>query len=261
MTKSYYNVDYLIELNENRLEQYSAHYDKVQGRFTNIIILYSGVGIFITPLIKRCFDGNFEEWLFLGIFLIFLIFFIISIINTIHLLKPIEIAHLNSPKIYYEDLIKDYEQSPSFFEEKIDENGKKEVFVNQEKVDLYLKASYIGELEEAIEKNVDAVIKKSLRYNKSLQYGLISIVPFLICVLIHLNGEVETISKIEITNIDELNQKTQSIMSKSNPSNSHGGNGSKPTAKIPGVDRSQVKPVSPRMIKNSKDVTSTKRDK
>lgn len=58
-TKSFYNLDYIIEINEKRHEQYTSAYQKVLERFTIIILIYSALTIFLIPLIKELLShGN-----------------------------------------------------------------------------------------------------------------------------------------------------------------------------------------------------------
>jgi hypothetical protein len=50
--KSFYNLDYIIEINEQRLNQYITAYHKVLERLTHIILVYSAIAIFLIPLIQ-----------------------------------------------------------------------------------------------------------------------------------------------------------------------------------------------------------------
>ena len=56
-TKSFYDLDYIIELNEKRLEQYTSAYQKVLERLTNIILIYSAITIFLVPIFSRWVFG------------------------------------------------------------------------------------------------------------------------------------------------------------------------------------------------------------
>jgi len=46
MSRSFYELDYIIEISEKRLAEYTALYQKVLERFTNIILIYSALGSF-----------------------------------------------------------------------------------------------------------------------------------------------------------------------------------------------------------------------
>lgn len=49
--QSFYSFDYLISINEKRAKQYLTAYQKVIERFTNIILIYSAITIFLIPII------------------------------------------------------------------------------------------------------------------------------------------------------------------------------------------------------------------
>jgi hypothetical protein len=52
---SFYDLDYIIEINEKRLEQYSGAYQKNVDRFTNILVIYSAFAIFLIPIVQSLF--------------------------------------------------------------------------------------------------------------------------------------------------------------------------------------------------------------
>lgn len=52
---SFYDLDYIIEANEKRLEQYSSAYQKSLDKFTNILIIYSAIAIFLIPIVQTLF--------------------------------------------------------------------------------------------------------------------------------------------------------------------------------------------------------------
>jgi hypothetical protein len=50
-TKSFYDLDYIIEVNEKRLDSYQANYQKTQERLSTLMIFYSLIGFFVVPII------------------------------------------------------------------------------------------------------------------------------------------------------------------------------------------------------------------
>lgn len=74
--KSFYSLDYIIQINESRHEQYTSAYQKILERFTNIILIYSAITIFIIPLIQDVFIPKIQDWMLCIIFLIFVILFL-----------------------------------------------------------------------------------------------------------------------------------------------------------------------------------------
>lgn len=158
---SFYDLDYIIEQNEKRLDQYSNAYLKNLDKFTNILIIYSAIAIFLIPIIQTLFLSDARHWLHYISFFLFLFPFIYSLIFTIKLLIPVEVAYLIEPKIYYEKIRLEYESE-----------GK-----NKETTDKYLKASYINELEKAVTANNFVFKRKGMFYFRALSSALIASVP------------------------------------------------------------------------------------
>jgi len=48
--KSFYDLGYIIEINEQWLEQYNAAYESIMQKLTNIIVIYSAMAIFLIPI-------------------------------------------------------------------------------------------------------------------------------------------------------------------------------------------------------------------
>lgn len=115
--KSFYDLDYIIELNHSRLGQYTSAYQKVLERLTNLILVYSALTIFLVQLIQDVFLLEIKNWLFYLCFAVFLILLIISIVNTVRLIIPVDVAFLAVPKRYYEEYRIEYEKTETDREE------------------------------------------------------------------------------------------------------------------------------------------------
>ena len=50
MQKSFYDLDYIVELGEKRVEQYTSAYQLILGRLANILLIYSILGIYLIPI-------------------------------------------------------------------------------------------------------------------------------------------------------------------------------------------------------------------
>src|SRR5947209_20001981 len=96
MAKSFYDLDYIIEINEKRVEQYTTAYQQVLGKLTNIILIYSALAIFLIPIIQEVFSGTFNWYLDIC-FALFCVLFFISVGYTIRLIFPKELAYLAEP--------------------------------------------------------------------------------------------------------------------------------------------------------------------
>lgn len=251
---SFYDLDYIIELNEKRLEQYSGAYQKSLDKFTNLLIVYSAISIFLIPVIQILFLSETRHWLHYISFFLFLIPFIYSLVFTIKLLIPVEVAYLIEPKSYYEKLRLEYENE-----------GK-----NEETTDKYLKASYINELEKAVAANNIVFKRKGLFYFRALSSALIAAIPYLLCLAFHFSIKNDNIQKVELVNTENVSNfnKSQNMPKDSTNGNSTiSSNTTAPTTKLPGINPNEVRPSNPQMIKdnflqqNSKVVRENKEKK
>jgi hypothetical protein len=181
MAKSFYDLDYIIEINEKRVEQYTSAYQQVLSKLTNIILIYSAIAIFLIPIIQEVFTPG-KSIIFYICFALFLALFITSLVFTVKLVFPIEVAYLTEPGKYYKDYRLQYELTEP----------------DLSKVDDALKASYIGELEKAVEVNDKVFKRKSSFYYNALIFALTSTIPFLLCLGYHIFQKDDKVQKIEI---------------------------------------------------------------
>src|SRR5580698_4100422 len=107
MENSFYNLAYIISLGEKRVDLYLSAYQGVLGRLTNIIIIYSAIGIYLIPIIQDLIDG--AAIVYYVIATIFLGAIVISVIFTIRLLIPIRVAYLEVSDRYSTSLRIEYE--------------------------------------------------------------------------------------------------------------------------------------------------------
>lgn len=183
MAKSFYDLDYIIEINEKRVEQYTSAYQQVLSKLTNIILIYSAIAIFLIPIIQEVFTQGKNIVVYIC-FAAFTALFITSFVFTIKLVFPVEVAYLTEPEKYYKDFRIQYELTET----------------DQGKVDNALKASYIGELEKAVEVNDRVFKRKSSFYYNALIFALAATIPFLLCLGYHIFQKDDKIQKIEIVN-------------------------------------------------------------
>jgi len=73
MSKSFYDLDYIIEISEKRLAEYTTSYQKVLERLTNIILVYSALGIFFIPLIQHVLEADIRNIVFYLFFVLFIL--------------------------------------------------------------------------------------------------------------------------------------------------------------------------------------------
>ncbi len=246
---SFYDLDYIISLNEKRLEQYSNAYQKNLSKFTNLLIIYSAIAVFLVPVTQSVFFSDTKNWLNYLCFAIFATLFAYSLVYTIKLLIPVNVAYLIEPKSYYVNFRLDYEA---------DGKGKTET-------DLLVKASYINELEKAVTINNSLFKRKGFFYYRALISGLIACVPYVICLGFHFTNKSDNVQKVEIVNNDKISTFNKiSNMSTDTNNNStnasvNGSTTTQATSQLPGVNVNDVKPSNPQMIKeNFQEQSETK---
>jgi len=189
---SFYNLDYIISLGEKRVDLYLSACQVVFGRFTNVILIYSAIGIYLIPIIQDLLDGAGMGYSLAAI--VFIAMIIVSIIYTVRLLIPKPSAYLEVSDRYSTELRNQYEQKflrPGLSEEQVTKA--------KSTIDNYLKASYIAELSQAQATNQKLFIDKSFFYSRSLIWGLAAIVPYIICIVFHLSRKEDKVQKVHLT--------------------------------------------------------------
>jgi hypothetical protein len=178
MPISFYDLDYYIEINEKREADLRAEYDKILGKVSNILIVYSGISVFIIAICKDFFTPPINSWylLFLGLFSLF---FLVSFIYTILFLYPKTTPYLAQPKDYYTNLRQQLEAALPTHPNPITQ-------VEKDQIENQLKTAYIVELEDAIDTNTDIVTKKQAYYFNTFRYAIFCVFPFIGCMAFHL---------------------------------------------------------------------------
>jgi hypothetical protein len=194
MAKSFYNLDYLIEISEKRLEEYTASYQKVFDGITNIILIYSILGIFLTAFVRHVIEADIAGWMYYICFALFSISFIISISYFVRLLLPVKVAYLDPPKKYYD-----------WYKPKME--AVYPGVANRQKVDDSLKGSYILEIDMAIRHNIQVLKRKRSFYYNALLFGLLAIVPYVICLAYHLGHKEDDVHKVQLISSKVINFK------------------------------------------------------
>jgi hypothetical protein len=243
-SKSFYDLDYIIDVNEKRIEQYHAAYQKVLERFTNIILIYSAITIFLVSIIQDIFIANSTHVFLYICFGLFSVLFLTSLCFTVRLIIPVDIAYLSAPKKYYDEYRLNYEQT----------------IQQQDQIEKLLKSSYINELETTLNNNKTVFRRKSSFYYNALMYALFSAIPYLVCFGFHISKKEKDVQKVEIINPGNFrNLQKRQLMSNNNKDNKSGNSNNLTTSStttttttnLPGVNNSQVIPSYPDIIKEN----------
>jgi hypothetical protein len=183
MSKSFFDLDYIIELNERGIEKYEESYEKILQKFTNLIIIYTGISVFLIPITQRMLEGKDTIYNYI-FFALFLVFLSISVAYTVKLLIPVKIAYLLKPKEYYTNLRLRYENRQ----------------LSVQEMDGLIKASYITALETAFDKSFENFTAKRSYYQIALTFSLLAVIPYLICLGFYLSKKDDNIQKNEVVN-------------------------------------------------------------
>lgn len=189
MERNFLNIDEQISMSEKYLDFHYSNYQRIQAKLSVLTIIYTLISIFLIQVIKFPFS-NWGVLKFLSILFYFnlLVIFLstlgISIYYAYKLLKPINNAYLNPPKVFYKDLENGYRSSLP---------AEKHKDINE-----HIKVSYLRELELAIEINLQAYQEKSNNYDKAFAKGLLALVFYIFCVSFTMVYEKEVVQKVEI---------------------------------------------------------------
>lgn len=184
-----------IALNEKRLEYEYNRYQNIQSKIGYLSIIYSIMAIYVIQLIQFSYDKNNSNKITYAIAgVIFIVLIIFSIVNAISLLIPKEIAYIRLPKEFYNTILSEYKN-----------NG-----ISEDELDAYIKATYIDELEKSVKTNFELTNAKSSFYSKAFQYGLLSLIPYIICLGIYIT-DYHNENEVLIKNYKEILKYQDSI--------------------------------------------------
>jgi hypothetical protein len=170
---------------------------------------------------------------------------LVSLVFTIRLILPVRVAYLSAPKKYYEEYRFEYEKN----------------YNNQTLIKNLLKASYIDELQIALETNQQLFRRKGSFHYNALLYGLLSIIPYLICLGFHLSYKEDIIQKVHIVK-NEINRNfnPSELKLMSNLKDKTTTRSTSPS-RLPGIADDQVIPSEPDLIKENSQYVSNKKNK
>lgn len=173
--KSFYDLDCIIEINEQRFAQYMSAYNELMNKLTNIVLIYSAMGIFLIPIVRNVFWGDATNPVLRFSFLIFAVFFSISVFNAVRFILPVATPYLQRPNEYYNIGLIRYGQE----------------IEDWMILDDLLKKSYIDELEKLLDANLDLLVRKFNFYRNAIVYALIALLPYMVCFWHHIANKRE----------------------------------------------------------------------
>lgn len=245
--KDFLNIDQQISMNEKYLDFYYSNYQRTQGKISILTIFYSLISFYLIQTIQFPLE-NLRELILLPLifYFILLIFFLynisISVYNAYLMLKPVDVAFMNAPKVFYTDIKEQY----------------KTILLDNEQILLndYIKATYLHELEKAVKTNSDLFEEKSKYYYRAFTKGLIALFFYILCSSFVVFYEKEQVHKIEVTNIkltDTINFKPNNMSNENNNNSNNNDNKSNQneSSQKQQVDSNKIISTEPKMIKES----------
>jgi hypothetical protein len=201
MEKNFLDFDYQIELNERNLETYQELYEKTLSKISFISIIYSILALYTAQIAQYAIESKLKNFMFVLSLVIFLAVVIISILYTIKFLLPIEISHLHCPQFFYKDIKKQYE-----------EKGKGK---DAETLNKYIQATYLNEIEKAVDNNFEAFKAKRRLFYFAFNFALAALIPYIFCLGIVFNNQKKNEpKKVEIVNLNSLHSNSDSANNK-----------------------------------------------
>lgn len=199
--KNFLNIDEQIEANIKALEFYYNNYQKAQNKLSILVLIYTMISVYIVQLIKFPFGKSIKmECIILVVFIILMLAFlsllVLSIYHTFQMLKPENVAYLNNPKYFYNNVKEEYEKSLET--------------ENEDIINAYLKVSYLNELEIALEQNINLYETKSRHFHNAFIKLLPALIIYILCSGIVIFNSVED-NEIKIKNYKEIIQYSDSI--------------------------------------------------
>jgi hypothetical protein len=199
--KNFLDIDEQIEANIKALEFYYNNYQKAQNKLSLLVLIYTIISVYIVQLIKFPFDKSIKTEciifiVFIILMLAFLSLLVLSVYHTFQMLKPENVAYLNNPKYFYNDVKKEYQKSL--------ETTKKDI------INAYLKVSYLNELENALEQNINLYETKSRHFYNAFIKLLPALIIYILCSgIVIFNSEED--KEIKIKKYKEIIQYSDSI--------------------------------------------------
>jgi hypothetical protein len=191
MSKNFLDFEFQIELNEKNLDKYHSLFEATMGKISLISLTYSIIAIYTVQFIAFILKSPKQNFIFILSLISLLILVIISIFFTIKFMIPVKLSHLHSPKL-------NLKQPQS-----------------NDVINKYIQATYLSEIEEAVENNYLAFKTKRRLFYFAFNFSLLSFIPYLICLSMYLTKKNESSpSKIEVVNFDYFLQKIDSISQK-----------------------------------------------
>jgi hypothetical protein len=185
--------DQQIELNEKRLSEEYERYREIKSRIGILLVIYTIFSAYSLQLIKLFMTTDGIVLLYSLSLVLFIFFFVISIICAILLSVPSGIAYKELPKVFYDEVFKEYSNNDR---------------IEKEAIKYYIRETYAKQTEDSVEHVYKLNNKKSKYHYYAYIFALIALIPYIVCVGFTLFVDTNGIQKVQLTNsYFDLNEK------------------------------------------------------
>ncbi|MET3528770.1 hypothetical protein DRF59_11265 [Chryseobacterium flavum] len=169
-----FEVESKLETNLKQLEFYYELFDKLESKYSFLIVIYSFIFLYTIELFKFFIEVKFLDIniIFTLLFALFVILLTVSLVLTYQLQKPIDIYYTHEPNYYYNDILNEYKKKLNIGD---DINEDQEYLLNE-----YVNITYLQEQEIALSKNIKAYRSKRKKYYHNFNVILVTLILYVI---------------------------------------------------------------------------------
>lgn len=163
-------------MHERRLEQYMHAYQRYMDKLTHLLFLYSAVAIVLLPIAKQLMKVEYRVyWAYVACFFGLLMMLGVSVYNAASLMLPAR-SLLPTPLSRYDV------QKERLMLQRMD----------RRQIDKKLINRYVDDLKALVGVWCNLATRKENHYRRMCMWGLMAIVPYIICLIFHLIYELDT---------------------------------------------------------------------
>jgi fucose 4-O-acetylase-like acetyltransferase len=189
---NFLDINTKIDNNLKQIEFYHSLYQKLQNKFSFLVIIYTFICFYFIEIIKYPFKSklDFYDIIYIYVLLLFLVILLLSLKKTYELIKPIEVAYINQPKHFYVNTLMDYKEKLKTEDE--------------ETLNEYLKVTYLTEIEQVLENNINIYQNKNNSFYQAFKKIFSALILYVILSSVVIVQKKEEKNSLEIKNYKEI---------------------------------------------------------
>lgn len=168
--KSFFDIACLIDVHERRLEQYVGAYQRYLDKLPHLLFIYSAIAIFLMPITRDVLMVEKEvHWLYQGCYGMLLMMLGISVLNAARLMIPGKSLLPVALQHYLET-----------------RDGYLRMEMPPDDIDMLVQQLYLKDLIWIVSMGHAMAIRKERYYKRMYLWGVIAIIPYVICLIFNL---------------------------------------------------------------------------